>query len=88
MSWIRSLPSRLPLLALARGESVDATLQGSAQNTLTFAYQYGFPLTAYGQFVRKTGGSENILHHNQALADSDFRAVVRPNVDTLYSSML
>ncbi|KAH6684898.1 hypothetical protein F5X68DRAFT_171342 [Plectosphaerella plurivora] len=86
MTTIGTSISLLALLSLAQGESSDA-LQGSAQNALTFAYQYGFPLSAYGQFVRKTGGSENTLHHNRALADSDFHAVVRPNVDTLYSSM-
>ena len=52
------------------------------------AYLYGYPLvimeeTRKGMF---SSGGTNQLKHRQDFPDSDFRLVVRPNVDTLYSS--
>jgi len=52
------------------------------------AYLYGYPLVIMEE-TRKgllINGGINQLRHTQDFPDSDFRIVVRPNVDTLYSS--
>lgn len=51
------------------------------------AYLYGYPLVIMEE-TRKASSihnRSNYLIHQREFPDSDFRAVVRPNVDTLYS---
>ncbi len=52
------------------------------------AYLYGYPLVIMEE-TRKAGesiGGANVLGHNREFPDGDFRFVVRPNFDTLYTS--
>jgi len=51
------------------------------------AYLYGYPLVIMEE-TRKSmvaNGGTNQLRHTQVFPDSDFRLVVRPNVDTVYT---
>ncbi|KAF2113502.1 hypothetical protein BDV96DRAFT_577898 [Lophiotrema nucula] len=58
-----------------------------AQNALALAYAYGFPLYAYGLYVRRYGNvTTNTLYHQRALTGAQFTGVVRPNADTVYST--
>ncbi|MGO9139679.1 MAG: DUF1254 domain-containing protein [Syntrophales bacterium] len=60
------------------------------------AYQYFYPLISMDMTRRLAanlpagvipgGGPMNAFHHMRAFPSADFRAVVRPNFDTLYSS--
>ncbi|RDL36247.1 uncharacterized protein BP5553_06859 [Venustampulla echinocandica] len=57
-----------------------------AQDALAFAYQYGFPLYAYGRFVKgQQSSSTNSFIHERDLIKAGWTKVVRPNNDTLYS---
>ncbi|KAL3456034.1 hypothetical protein BJX64DRAFT_297050 [Aspergillus heterothallicus] len=58
------------------------------QDVLAFAYLYGYPLYAYAQYVKTIPGAEtNVAYPFRNLATPDDRAVVRPNVDTLYTPL-
>lgn len=53
------------------------------------AYLYGFPLVIMDLtrvHASRTLGPENRLHHVRKFPDAGFKAVVRPNVDTLYTT--
>ncbi len=58
------------------------------------AYSYLYPLVVMDVTRRQAtqkgatgmGAPVNTFHHNQAFPPGDFRAVVRPNFDTLYST--
>lgn len=52
--------------------------------TLT-SQQYGYPLAAYGRFINQL--PINNVTHTRELATASSRAVVRPNADTLYSTV-
>ncbi|UNI23032.1 hypothetical protein JDV02_008875 [Purpureocillium takamizusanense] len=64
--------------------------QACRQNALAFAYQYGYPLYALGEFLQPLDGHvrTNRFHHQAELAEPGAIAVVRPNVDTVYSIVL
>jgi hypothetical protein len=49
--------------------------------------QWSYPIIPYIGFVKQlvTLRGANTIFHKRALSDSDDAAVVRPNVDTLYS---
>ncbi|WP_170235835.1 DUF1254 domain-containing protein [Colwellia demingiae] len=73
---------------------VIASLAGIAKTAIdeiklaASAYLYGYPLVIMEE-TRKgltAHGGMNQLKHTQDFPDSDFRLVVRPNVDTLYTS--
>jgi len=51
------------------------------------AYLYGYPLVIMEETRKSmvTNGGTNQLRHTQIFPDSDFRLVVRPNVDTVYT---
>ncbi|KIW72720.1 hypothetical protein PV04_00896 [Phialophora macrospora] len=49
--------------------------------------KYGYPLFAYGRFVTKQGSQINTLYHERDVIKPGWTKVVRPNTDTLYSSM-
>ena len=52
------------------------------------AYIYGYPLLIMEETRRASAktGENNVLRHVRQFPDADFRLVVRPNFDTLYSS--
>ncbi|OQV04372.1 hypothetical protein CLAIMM_09264 [Cladophialophora immunda] len=57
-----------------------------AQSALAFAFQYGFPIYAYGRFTLGYHNPKtNVFYHSRSLFNSDQKLVVRPNNDTLYS---
>ncbi|KAH8696320.1 hypothetical protein BGW36DRAFT_360166 [Talaromyces proteolyticus] len=59
----------------------------SASNATAFAVTYGYPLTQYAatfDSLLATNGS-NTLYHHRITASPSSAAIVRPNVDTLYS---
>jgi hypothetical protein len=55
-------------------------------NQLT-RWQYGYPLFAYGRFARKQGSAINVLYHERDVVKPGWTKVVRPNNDTMYSSI-
>src|SRR5215510_11272292 len=68
-------------------------LSGDARSLSYDAYVYLYPLVTMEVTRRqmingsKPGfGAPNTFHHIRAFPPADFRAVVRPNFDTLYSS--
>ncbi|KAK2608755.1 hypothetical protein QQS21_002744 [Conoideocrella luteorostrata] len=75
-------------LAVALAFRETCLLQNCAQNALAFAYEYGYPLYAYGVFLEPYNNSAqtNKLYHQRQLASPGAIAVVRPNVDTVYST--
>ncbi|KIW13380.1 hypothetical protein PV08_08568 [Exophiala spinifera] len=48
---------------------------------------YGYPLFAYGRFARKQGSAINVLYHERDVIKPGWTKVVRPNNDTMYSSI-
>ncbi|KAJ7473676.1 hypothetical protein B0H11DRAFT_2036841, partial [Mycena galericulata] len=64
------------------------------QNATVGSLVYGIPLTQYVIFANSianmSGGAwtTNSILHERTLANSSYRTVVRPNVDTLYSESL
>ncbi len=76
---------------IAYASEIDKT---TAKKIGVKAYIYGFPILLMDRTSKvlstDNSGTEgnrlNQLHHTQILADPTFRAVVRPNNDTLYSS--
>lgn len=91
----RVLPA---FLALTTGAVLlGAPCVGLAGPTMTAAegYTYGYPLVLMAETRDKATGPDricgfdsdiNTFKHLYDVPDEDFRAVVRPNVDTLYSS--
>lgn len=73
-----------------------STLSGDARSLSYDAYTYLYPLVTMEvtrrQMVNAPEGAKpgfgppNAFHHIRAFPSADFRAVVRPNFDTLYSS--
>jgi hypothetical protein len=68
-----------------------------AREIVTDAYVYAYPLVLMDVFMRQgtnypeptgivTQAPYNQFSHARAFSPADFKAVVRPNVDTLYSS--
>lgn len=60
----------------------------SAQEGTTFALKYGYPLLGFerlSQPLIQSAGVNSLLHKREP-PNADFRDVVRPNVDTLYSN--
>ncbi|KAK6386176.1 hypothetical protein LTS17_001751 [Exophiala oligosperma] len=59
------------------------------QDALNFIYMYGYPLLEFGKFVASSPrASVNTLYHDRRLStDADLK-VIRPNGDTLYSTVL
>ncbi|KAK2732330.1 hypothetical protein FQN57_002946 [Myotisia sp. PD_48] len=61
---------------------------GNKQEALNFAYMYGYPLLEYGRFIaHMPNPTTNKLYHSQKLATHRDIRVVRPNSDTIYSSI-
>ena len=61
-----------------------------AQNATAEALVYGFPLTQYAMVAPRllhTLGA-NAFYHAQVLSTPEDRSVVKPNVDTLYSTLI
>ncbi len=64
---------------------------GWVKHTITLgakAYVYGYPLVLMNATRKENLNQamlENTLHHNQVFPDHNFRTVIRPNNDTLYS---
>lgn len=71
-------------------------LTGDTASLAAEAYVYMYPLvimevsrrqqTARGSSGKPGFGASNAFHHMRAFPTADFRAIVRPNFDTLYSS--
>lgn len=58
------------------------------QDALAFAYLYSFPLYAYALYVKAFSNPQvNIAYPFRSLATPEDYAVVRPNVDTLYTPL-
>lgn len=58
----------------------------STLKTTADAYVYGYPLVIMETTRKAMATQTNVLGHNQTFPDHTFRAVVRPNNDTLYST--
>ncbi|KAJ5295457.1 hypothetical protein N7508_010278 [Penicillium antarcticum] len=58
------------------------------QHALNFAYMYGYPLLEYGKFVAQfPNACTNTLYHDRRLSTSNDLKIIRPNSDTLYSTI-
>jgi len=89
-----ALISFLPF-TVARAQSADRINEQEAYEIGIGAYHYLYPLismdvtrrvtTNYEPGVKPGMGPMNAFHHMRAFPTADFREVVRPNFDTLYS---
>ncbi|KAI7160514.1 hypothetical protein KC349_g3453 [Hortaea werneckii] len=62
----------------------------SAQDGTAFALEYGYPLLGFERLAQpliQSIGVNNIFHRREP-PNADFRDVVRPNVDTIYSTAI
>ncbi|KAI6945382.1 hypothetical protein KC355_g15263, partial [Hortaea werneckii] len=62
----------------------------SAQDGTAFALEYGYPLLGFERLAQpliQSVGVNNIFHRREP-PNADFRDVVRPNVDTIYSTAI
>jgi hypothetical protein len=100
-STLKAFTSALALLSLlpftvARAQSADNIAEGEAQAIAVDAYVYLYPLVTMDVTRRQItnmapgkgvlGGPMNMFVNVEAFPPADFKAVVRPNFDTLYSS--
>lgn len=78
------------LLTLVLINHASAQLSRTAQNATAFALLYGYPLLAFEKLAPSLLHSigANQLLHNRELQNANFRGVVSPNVDTLYSTAI
>ncbi|KAK3722119.1 hypothetical protein LTR37_002552 [Vermiconidia calcicola] len=78
----------LPLVGFISLAAAQSTSE--AQDTTAFALSYGYPLlawqSAYAPVVGEIGA--NIWNHARELRSAEDRTVVKPNVDTLYSTLV
>ncbi|KAF2172116.1 hypothetical protein M409DRAFT_17356 [Zasmidium cellare ATCC 36951] len=67
---------------------ISAQNSTSPQNATAFALTYGYPLLAFHQLANRflTYNVSNFIYHSRELSTPDNRTVVKPNVDTLYST--
>ncbi|KFY28807.1 hypothetical protein V491_00276 [Pseudogymnoascus sp. VKM F-3775] len=66
----------------------NSSHQEEQQHALEFAYMYGYPLLEYVKYVAcYPKASPNTLYHDRRLSTSNDLKVIRPNVDTLYSTI-
>ncbi len=78
------------LFGLLAGAALAAAIYASAQRVLlgAQAYLFGYPLVIMDvtrEGAARTMGPPNTLQRLREFPDANFRAVVRPNVDTLYT---
>jgi hypothetical protein len=76
-------------IALAVGLAALAAMQARFVTVGAQAYLYGYPLVIMDvtrQHSLRTAGAENELRRVRQFPDARFKAVVRPNVDTLYTT--
>lgn len=75
------------LLLLLQGITAQSVF---AQNATTFALTYGYPLLAFENLANQFLflNATNYLYNVQQLSSPTNKTVVKPNVDTLYSSAL
>jgi hypothetical protein len=96
---VRAIPTLACCLVLSSAVPASAqnVSQQEAYEIAKDAYVYAYPLMLTDAFVRQgtnyaeptrivTQAPYNQFSHARAFPPADFRAVVRPNVDTLYSS--
>lgn len=86
----------LLLLSIHRVAAADVPTAQEANEIATDAYVYFYPLitmdvtrrvmTNVPAGVKEGTGPMNAFHHFRSFPSADFRSVVRPNFDTLYSS--
>lgn len=82
--------SIIHLLSFVLIQFVSAQSSSEAQNATAFALMYGYPLLAFEKLAPSLLHSigPNQLLHNRELQNANFRGVVSPNVDTLYSTAI
>lgn len=70
--------------------SLAQQLSIPAQNATAFALEYGYPLIGFERLAQPLihAVGANSLVNSRVPPDASFRAVVRPNVDTLYSTAI
>jgi hypothetical protein len=62
-------------------------LQSEAEGHVYLSlHKYGFPLYAYGRFA-ETASQTNVVYNEKTLSNASSTSVVRPNADTLYSTI-
>lgn len=88
---IRSLSILLLVLvtgsSLARAQEQELSIKDYGRLAAQ-SYVYGFPLVMMDETRRATVGDNwNRLNHLRSFPDHTFRRVVRPNVDTIYSTI-
>jgi len=93
--WVAALLLCLPFTAESAQSQAGITEQDAYEIAIE-AYQYFYPLitmdvtrrvaTNVPSGMKEGLGPMNAFHHFRAFPPADFRAVVRPNFDTLYSS--
>ncbi|KAI7489518.1 hypothetical protein KC351_g1265 [Hortaea werneckii] len=82
--------NRLSLLLTFASVALSQQSNISAQNGTAFALKYGYPLLGFetlAQPLIQSIGVNNIFHKREP-PNADFRDVVRPNVDTIYSTAI
>ncbi|RMZ90931.1 hypothetical protein DV736_g1825, partial [Chaetothyriales sp. CBS 134916] len=76
-------------LLLGTAAATQQCLGECQQSALAFAYQYGYPLYAYGLLAHGLPtGEANKVFVSPILLTAASTSVVRPNVDTLYALIL
>lgn len=82
-------PYLLSIIAAGTSWACDSA-SDSAQRDLAFAYEYGYPLYAYGDVAKPLpeGWPTNRILNNRVLNTPGAVGVVRPNADTIYSIVM
>nr|POE87910.1 hypothetical protein CFP56_11139 [Quercus suber] len=88
MAYINSV--LLVAVACVIIQSLAQSVVDTAQNATAFALVYGSPLLAFEKLASLlvAGVGVNTIFHLRTLATASYRIVVKPNVDTLYSTAI